>query len=241
MKQSRWMVTVGHVGGNAGLVLALWLVATGAVHWGWLLPWPVLHAFNTVMVSAGLHRYFSHGSFKTSPFWHRFMAGWSVLLLYGSPHAWAAAHTTHHVHSDTPRDPHYATWRYLFDKQFRDVPMVKGRLKRLVGDTTLDFVHRHGLTLWLGFVAAALAVSPTAFLFLYVVPLGSAHLVGAVHQVTSHRGGSPRNLAWLEYLLPTGGEWMHKTHHDRPGLGSFRSRWWHLDLGAAFIHLIRKP
>jgi hypothetical protein len=123
--------------------------------------------------------------------------------------SWRASSTSR---ACTPRDPHYATWRYLFDKQFRDVPMVKGRLKRLVGDTTLDFVHRHGLTLWLGFVAAALAVSPTAFLFLYIVPLGSAHLVGAIHQVTSHRGGSPRNLAWLEYLLPTGGEWTERVN-----------------------------
>jgi fatty-acid desaturase len=82
-------------------------------------------------------------------------------------------------------------------------------------------------------------ISPKALLFLYFVPLGSAHLVGAIHQVTSHRGGFPRNLPWLELVLPTGGEWLHKNHHDKPWTMSFKSKNWQLDPGALFIKIIK--
>lgn len=234
-----WTLTAGNLVGLAGMLSALGLVAVGAVHWLWLLPWPFLHLFNAVMVSAGLHRYFSHGSFKVSGFWHRFIALYSVTLQYGSPYAWAVAHTTHHVFSDTDRDPHFVGPSYLLTKKYVNVPMVKTRFKRISGDPTLDFVHRHWLSLWLAWSVLMLTVSPTVFLYLYLLPMGSAHLAGAVHQIVSHRGGSPRTLPWMEWICPTGGEWLHGTHHDHPGRADFRTRWWHLDPGALFIRLIR--
>ena len=234
-----WTLTAGNLVGLAGMALALTLVAVGEVSWHWLLPWPLLHLFNAVMVSAGLHRYFSHGSFKTSPFWHRFIALYSVTLQYGSPYAWAVAHTTHHVHSDTDRDPHFVGLSYLLTKRYIPVPMVQTRLRRISGDPVLDFVHRHWLSLWAIWAGLLLALSPTVFLYLYLLPMGSAHLAGAVHQVVSHRGGAPRTLPWLELVCPTGGEWLHGTHHDHPRRTSFRTRWWHIDPGAAFVRLIQ--
>lgn len=239
VRHASWHVGFGYLLGLAGVAIGLWLVAAGAAHWAWLLLWPVVHTFNTVIVSAGLHRYFSHGCFKTSRFWHNFMALYSPTMLYGSPYAWATAHVTHHVHSDTDRDPHHVDWRYLLFKQFRDVPLVQGRFRRIVGDPVLDFVHRYWLALYLAYAAVLLAVSPKLFVFAHLMPMGTAQLFGVVHQLVSHRGGGPRDLPLMEFLVPTGGEWQHKAHHDRPGLPSFRTRWWHLDMGAAFIRLIR--
>lgn len=239
MKQTKWMLTVGHVGGCLGIVLGLFLVFYDIISWYWLLPWPIIHIWNTIVITSGLHRYFCHASYKTTRFWHNVFAYYSVVLLYGSPYAWSVIHTTHHVYSDTSRDSHYATWKYLFTKQFKDVPMLKHRLKHLVGDPTLNIVHRYGMLLWVIFVVAFLLVSPIAFLYLYVMPLGSAHLVGAIHQLTSHYGKQPRNLAILEYVLPISGEWIHKNHHDKWNTPSFRSKWWHLDIGAGFINLIK--
>lgn len=239
LRQPLWMIPMGYYLGLAGIALGIWLVATGAVSAWWLLAWAAFHVLGSLMLSVGLHRYFSHGAFETTPFWHRFMALYSVLLLNGSPQGWAAAHNTHHAHSDTDRDPHFADWNYLFDKRYRDVPMVRWRLRALAGDQTLAFVHRYGLPLWAAACLAMLLASPTFFIFGYLMPLGSTHLIGAVHQITSHRGGQPRDLPWLEFIFPACGEWLHKTHHDHPGWSDFRTRWWHLDLGAAFIRLIR--
>lgn len=234
-----WTISVAHVLGCISVVYGVWLIFSGYASTWWLLGWLFMHLWHTTMVSVGLHRYFSHGAFKTSPFWHRVMAYYSVVLLYGSPYAWATMHTTHHAHSDTERDSHYTDWTYLFYKGFRDVPMVKGRFRRIVGDPTLDFVHRNGAALWLAFAAIGLFISPTAFLFLYLMPVGSSHIAGAIHQVVGHWGGKPRNLPLLEFILPSAGEWHHSNHHDHPGRSSFRSKWWHIDPGAAFIRLIR--
>lgn len=238
-KQPLWMIPFGYYIGLLSIALGTLLVATGVVSAWWLLVWAGLHVLGSLMLSVGLHRYFSHGAFKTSPFWHRFMAYYSVLLLNGSPQGWAAAHNTHHEFSDTNRDPHFASWRYLYNKRYRNVPMVKWRLKQLAGDETLAFVHRYGLMLWVAAVALMLIISPLFLLFGYLMPLGSTHLIGAIHQITSHRNGAPRNLPWLEFIFPACGEWLHKTHHDYPGRASFRTKSWHPDLGAVFIRLIR--
>lgn len=238
-KQPLWMISMGHLVGLAAMALGLALVGAGSVSAWWLALWPPLHLLGSLMLSVGLHRYFSHKSFQTTRAWHSFMALYSVLLLNGSPHGWAAAHTTHHVHSDTDRDPHIADWTYLVWKRYRRVPMVSRGVRRLAGDGMLAFVHRNGLWLWLAFTAVVLAISPTLYLFAYLMPLGSVHLIGAAHQVTSHRAGAPRNLAWLEFVLPACGEWLHKTHHDHAGRADLRTKWWHLDLGAVFINAIR--
>ena len=238
-KHAGWHIGFGYVIGVLGIIAGLWLVATGEVSAWWLLPWPFVHHFNTMIVSAGLHRYFTHGAFKTSRFWHVFMAYYSSTLLYGSPYVWAAAHTTHHIHSDTDLDPHEVNWKYLLFKQFRHVPMTLERVKKIAGDKTLDFVHRYWFALWLAFAVPLFLISWKVFLFCYLMPMGTAQAFGVIHQLLSHRReGGARNIPWLEYIFPTGGEWQHKLHHDHPGRPSFRTRWWHLDMGAAFIKVI---
>jgi fatty-acid desaturase len=237
-RQPLWMISVGHLAGLAGVVLGVWLIATGAASQWWLLAWAAFHLLGSLMLSVGLHRYFSHGSFKTTPFWHNFMALYSVLLLNGSPHGWAAAHNAHHAFSDTDRDPHIADWTYLVWKRYRSTPLVTRGLRRLAGDPVVAFVHRTGLWLWLAFTALLLWASPEAYLFAYLMPLGSVHLIGALHQVTSHKNLAPRDIWWLELVLPACGEWLHKTHHDHPGRSDFRTKWWHVDLGAALVRAI---
>ena len=238
-KQPLWMISVGHLAGVAGIVAGIWLMAAGIASAWWIAAWLSFHALGSLMLSVGLHRYFSHGSFQTTPFWHNFMAFYSVLLLNGSPHGWAAAHNAHHTFSDTDQDPHIADWTYLVWKRYRRTPLVTRGLRRLNGDPVLAFVHRNGLWLWCGFTAWMLAVSPTAYLFAYLMPLGSIHLIGAMHQLLSHKDGAPRDIWWLELLLPACGEWLHKTHHDHAGRSDFRTRPHHVDLGSAFISLIR--
>lgn len=238
-RHAGWHIGFGYVLGTLGVLVGLGLVVTGHASPWWLLAWFVVHHFNTIMVSAGLHRYFSHGVYKTSRFWHRFMALYSVTLLYGSPYVWASVHTTHHAHSDTDLDPHEANWKYMIFKRFRRVPMVMRRVKAISGDPLLDFLHRNWIALWAVFAVGLFVFSPTVFLFAYLMPLGTVQAFGTVNQLLGHRGKQPRNLPLMEWVCPTGGEWLHRTHHDHPGRADFRTKWWHLDIGALFIRLIR--
>ncbi len=239
MRQPDWFVPFGNLLGLFSLVLGAGLIASGVVSAWWLLLVFAVHIWNTLMTSAGLHRYFSHGAFKTSKFWHTVMCLYSPLLTIGSALAWSVIHLQHHIHSDTDRDSHYTHWTYIFWKQYRKQPIVTKRMKRLLNDPTVVFAHRWGLAIWTVFVVSLALISWKALLFGYLMPLGVTHLIGGIHQVISHKGGQPRNLPWLEWVLPAGGEWNHGTHH-KTGKRDLRGSWWHLDPGFMFIRLIEK-
>ena len=236
-KQHNWIAPVGNLLGLGCLALGLAMVFTGAVSPLWLLFWPFMHMANAITMSAALHRYFCHGAFKTSKFWHVVMAFYSVTTLIGSPIAWSVTHIRHHVFSDKPGDSHNTHWTYMFWKRYHHHPTMTRRMRRLLKDPTVVFVHRFGLLIWLIFAAALLLVSWKLFLFGYGMALGSSHLVGSIHQIIAHKGGAPRDLPMLEYILPAGGEWLHKTHHEK-GRKDNRSKWWHIDPGYWFIKAI---
>jgi len=241
-----WVIPMGHYLGLFGLVAGIGYIASGLVPAWWLLVWFAFHILGSLMFSVGLHRYFSHGSFKTNKFWHTFMAYYSVLLLNGSPPGWAAAHNTHHEYSDTPRDIHITHWTYMIHKRYRNVPMVQWRLKQLVKDKTCNFVHRYGCVLWIAMVSALALISWKFLLFGYLMALGSVQVIGSIHQVFNHshtlEAGSPhsaRDMPWMEYILPAAGEWIHKYHHDAPWAWDYKLKWWYLDYGGTFIKLIK--
>lgn len=234
-KQKLWMIPAAYYVGLASIVVGFFLVFSGLVSPWWLLAWFVGHNLGALLLSVGLHRYFSHGSFTTSKFWHAVMAFGSVTLFQGSPHGWATAHITHHVYSDTDRDPHYANWHYLFDKKYRDVPMVKRRLRHLVSDPILKIAHRYSLLIAGGLFLALALISWKLVLFGYLMSLGTSHFVGAVHQITSHRNKTPRDLPFMEFILPACGEWYHGVHHQKPKL----YRLGRFDLGARVIEWIK--
>lgn len=233
------MISIAHIVGIISVVLGTVLILIGSLSVWWTLPWGLFHLLNSLMLSVGLHRYFSHGAFKTSKFWHNFMALYSILLVNGSPQGWATAHNAHHINSDTELDPHISNWSYLLWKKYRKVPVPLRRLKVLAKDRVLANVHRYGGLLLALFLLALASISWKILLFAYLMPLGSVHIIGALHQVLSHRNLSPRNLPLLELVLPACGEWLHKTHHEQPGLSNFKTKFWHIDLGSMFIDLIK--
>lgn len=243
LHQRMWMIPAAHWAGMLGIAAAAWLLSTG-LHAGWLALWALGHLAGSLAVSVGLHRYFTHGAFKTSPFWHWVLALYGTLTVQGSALGWAAAHQTHHVHSDTDRDPHITAWHYLWRKQYRDVPMEMWRVRKLVSDPAVAFTHRYGAAVIGAWVLALLlagwgtSTGPLPLLFGYLAPLGTTHLVGAIHQVSSHRGGV-HDWPLLNWLLPAAGEWMHGHHHRRPRDARLGQRWFHLDYGWWFIQLIR--
>lgn len=241
--QRLWMIAVAHLIGVASVAAALLFYSDVDVTW-WLLV--LLGHFGAgAAVSVGLHRYFTHASFKTTEFWHWTLAVYSTLTVQGSPLGWAAAHATHHRWSDTDRDPHMVDLSYLLWKRYNRVPMVLRGVRRLVSDPAAVFTHRYAVLIILSWVATLLALGVFTstgikpLLFGYLVPLGTVHTVGAIHQVTSHRFGKVANWPLLEYLLPASGEWNHGHHHDKPKSAKLATAWWHLDTGWWLIKLIR--
>ncbi len=98
--------------------LAVHLACLGAFWVGWS-PTAVLVAvglyFARMFAITGFyHRYFSHRSYRTSRPLQFLMAVAGSSSAQRGPLWWAAHHRVHHVHSDTPMDPHSPSEHGLF-------------------------------------------------------------------------------------------------------------------------------
>lgn len=202
---------------------------------GWLVVMLICTFMLLMGVTVGMHRLFCHASFQTSPFWHGVLAYLGTLAVYGSTVQWAGMHASHHKYSDTSKDPHYTGWRYLFWKKNRETIFNRRVMARLYRQSMHRFFHQYYTLVLLGTGLGLYLIDPLALLFCYLMPLGWLHLVGSLHQVFAHGTSGPKNQSWFELVFFTGGEWIHKNHHDHQRSPKFGL----LDAGYYFISLIR--
>ena len=110
----RWAVVVLAV---VVVVPFLALMATVPVAWGWGLSWLdlaiglVAYLVAGFGVTAGFHRYFTHGAFKAVRWLRVTLAVAGSLALEGAIIQWVADHRRHHAYADREGDPH-SPWRY---------------------------------------------------------------------------------------------------------------------------------
>ncbi|GAA2861944.1 fatty acid desaturase [Streptosporangium fragile] len=103
-----------------GVVVALPLIALAAAvpfAWGWGLGWSdiviaaVFYVVTGLGVTVGLHRHFTHGSFKAKRPLKLALGIAGSLSLEMSVLDWVATHRKHHKFSDKEGDPH-SPWRF---------------------------------------------------------------------------------------------------------------------------------
>jgi stearoyl-CoA desaturase (Delta-9 desaturase) len=96
------------------------LVAAVPIAWGWGLGWHdmvlalVFYYLTGLGVSVGLHRYFTHGSFKARRGFKIALAIAGSLAIEKPVITWVADHRRHHKYSDKAGDPH-SPWRFGSD------------------------------------------------------------------------------------------------------------------------------
>ena len=184
----------------------------------------------------GLHKYFSHRTFKTGPKRHKFLAWVTVLGGVGSPFTWTIHHRHHHRYSDTeydlhsPHDSKYraitGTWAIKSTDWWVNVKGVKTLPKDLMRDKTVMFIHHNYYKFWFVLFFVTLLLDYKFCLFFIMQPVGLNLLHGALTNFFNHMTipGSYRNfntddtsqnnkfIHW--YLL---GEGLHNNHHANPG------------------------
>jgi stearoyl-CoA desaturase (delta-9 desaturase) len=100
-------------------MLALIAAVPLAWHWG-LINWPdillavIFYEVSGLGIAMGMHRYFTHGSFKATRGFKIALAIAGSLAVEGPVVAWVADHRRHHKYSDKEGDPH-SPWRFGAD------------------------------------------------------------------------------------------------------------------------------
>jgi stearoyl-CoA desaturase (Delta-9 desaturase) len=96
------------------------LIAAVPLAWGWGLGWHdivlavAFYYLTGLGVSVGLHRYFTHGSFKATRGFKIALAIAGSLAIEKPVITWVADHRRHHKYSDKEGDPH-SPWRFGSD------------------------------------------------------------------------------------------------------------------------------
>ncbi len=190
------------------------------------LAWAAVQYFVCMFgVTAGLHRYFAHRSFKTSRAFQLVLAILGQLSAQRSVIWWAGHHRHHHRYSDRPEDVHSPIQRGIFYAHMgwllTDAAEVdRHNVSDLERIPELRFLHRWrllpatilGVTSWLlldwsglfwGFFLALVATWHATFTINSL-----AHVFGTQRFDT---GDTSRNNLWLALL--TLGEGWHNNHH----------------------------
>jgi stearoyl-CoA desaturase (delta-9 desaturase) len=97
------LITVGPI---VALGFAGWQLWDGLLHGYDVLVFAILYLLTGLGVTVGLHRLFTHRSFKTSPAMRFVFAVLGSAAIEGPVISWVADHRKHHAFSDREGDPH---------------------------------------------------------------------------------------------------------------------------------------
>ena len=206
--------------------------------------WPII-AFlvsKIVVIPANhiaMHRYFTHRSFETTKWKHKFLTWTSVLIGAGSPILYATSHRHHHRYSDELLDIHspknsiiesLGMWELKPFSWFHTEKKVRTLPKDLIRDPTIKFVHHNYFKIWV--VIAVLSIFVGIFInwkipvFIIGAPLGwyifgsgvfvttLSHINTRVSYRNFETTDNSQNNKWIHWY--TLGEGLHNNHHAFP-------------------------
>jgi len=237
-----WFIVLIHIG-------ALAAVYTGASGRDLLLLLALLYV-RGLLVTVGLHRYFSHRSFKTSRAFQFVLACLCCANMQRGPFWWAAIHRHHHRHSDDPDDAHspvrggflwgHCAWVFTT----LETPDY-GSVRDLTRFPELVWLERlwmaPGFLLagvcWLvggwSLVCAGCCLSAVIVMHMAFLVNSLGHLVGSRRYPTADQS---RN-SFLLAILTLGDGWHHN-HHHYPHSANHGFFWWEVDNSYRAIRLL---
>jgi len=205
-------------------------------------------------ITLSFHRQLSHRSFQTPKWLEYALAYCGVLAVQGDPIEWASSHRYHHLHCDTPLDPHspyegfwwsHAGW--LLDHTANDQRLSD---RSNASDLSKQWFYRFIEKTYPIHIAASLAVL-YAFGGLPALVWGGALRTVWVYHVTwfvnsaAHVWGSQdydtgdlsRNNWWVGILAF--GEGWHNNHHAFEFSARHGLEWWQIDVTWMLVSLLK--
>jgi stearoyl-CoA desaturase (delta-9 desaturase) len=231
--------------------------------WGYLKPrWfdlgllAVFYTLSAIGVTVGLHRYFTHRSFKTSRPGAAMLAALAMTAGTGTVLLWAGIHRMHHAQSDRDGDPHSPN---MYGSRWLDKLRSLARSGGLADWATTIPTVRPGLAegevarsdgqayvLWRRLALPALLALLYEFSLQSMV-LGFVwggmvrmcvlkHAISSVNSICHMVGTRPfqtyeRSTNFGPLAILTMGESWHNNHHAFQASATFQYRWWQIDPG----------
>ncbi|KXZ49956.1 hypothetical protein GPECTOR_18g114 [Gonium pectorale] len=206
-------------------------------------------------ITLSYHRMLSHKSF-TCPKWLEYaLAYCGVLAVQGDPLEWASSHRYHHLHTDTPLDPH-SPYEGFFWSHMGWLLDNKATMERVSNRTNADDLESQWYYRWLRDTYAWHVAAQLGVLFLLggfpAVVWGGALRMCWVWHITwfvnsaSHcwgyqdynTGDLSRNNWWVGILAF--GEGWHNNHHAFEFSARHGFEWWQVDMTWGVICLLEK-
>lgn len=252
-------IAVSHVAIKVKLLILIsfittvwWVITNNETWWVNFLYFYVSLLAGRVFVEIGLHRFFSHKSFKTSEFKKNFLLIGGTLIGLGSCISYVGVHRTHHMYSDTPKDPHsptnigiIKTWLTMWDKNWVvDFSSVKDLLR----DPLQMFLHRHYFKIiicWILLLSLISLIinSIIPLLLLFALPNLMTFITAGFTNAIGHTVGyrnfdtddRSTNQYFTRFLLLSAG--LHNNHHAYPNAWNFnvRNKWFEFDTEGTLI------
>lgn len=223
---------------------------------------------SNITVGIGLHRLWSHDSYKTNKFVEWVLMFLSAGTLQGPVLSWASNHFRHHTYTDTDQDPHSPTkynskllgfwwshmgWMLVGDGSFRSIDRVT--MVKLGKKTSLRFQLKYYWQLALlmnslvpaifGFILTGdLKGAFAGFLFIGLGRALQQQITFFVNSLCHFVGtqkytdGTSRDIWWLAILLL--GENWHNFHHAFPTDYRNGAKWYQADVHKWIIYLMSK-
>eukprot|EP00798_Chlamydomonas_sp_ICE-L_P012766 gene12766-16017_t len=214
--------------------------------------WPMVGLFfgmyfitGCLGITLSYHRQLSHKSFSTPKWLEYTLAYCGVLSAQGDPMEWVSSHRYHHLHTDTPLDPHspyeglwwsHAGW--LLDNE-ATLERVSNRTN--AADLAAQPFYQHLSKYWLHHVVGSIAVlfavgGLPALIWGGVVRMVWVwHVTWMVNSATHvwgkqeyNTGDLSRNNWWVGVLAF--GEGWHNNHHAFEFSARHGLQWWQVDV-----------
>jgi len=214
-----------------------------------MLSFVVFYIITIIGVSAGLHRYFCHKSFKTTPFWENVMLWVSVPSTLGTPISWVGTHRMHHAFSDKDNDPHSPlilgfarSYLHIWSSTKIPTQMVSD----IIRNKTAKFIHQNYLKLLFLYIAILYLIDPVVGIVFYSIPamimFHATGLINAVGHTMGYRNFETRDNSRNSLIssLLTAGEGLHNNHHGDPYSPKFSVNPNEIDVTWYFIKLIKR-
>lgn len=221
-----------------------------------------------ISVGVGLHRLWSHDTFKTNTFVEFILVMISAGTLQGPVLSWASNHYKHHTYTDTPQDPHtpltfdnkikgflwsHIGWMLVGEGSYKSIDRLT--MKKLGKKKLLRWQLKYYwkialfmnivLPLCIGYtIGGTLLSAYSAFIFIGLGRAIQQHATFCVNSACHFFGskkyyqGTAGDIWWLALFLF--GENWHNFHHAFPSDYRNGVKWYHLDVHKWIIYIMSK-